>query len=143
MDLASSLEARFGVRSPIKRKNLESSCATRSKNWDIIPGKRFLYYLFRCYFKCYPFTAHQNSQRSNTQILGSYLKFKRQNLGYLAPIFLEAKFGAPARISEANFGGPTLPPTPNMKAPPGAETQPHCDPEVRHFVEKKIFRAFR
>ena len=35
---------------------------------------------------------------------GLYLKFKGQNLGYLSPIFLEAKFGAPTRISEANFG---------------------------------------
>ena len=26
-------------------------------------------------------------------ILGSYLKFKGQNLGYLSPVFLEAKFG--------------------------------------------------
>ena len=33
-----------------------------------------------------------------------YLKFKGQNLGYLSPILLEAKFGAPTRISEANFG---------------------------------------
>ena len=27
--------------------------------------------------------------------LGLYLKFKGQNLGYLSPMFLEAKFGAP------------------------------------------------
>ena len=36
-----------------------------------------------------------------------YLKFKKikgQNLGYLLPICLGAKFGAPIRISEANFG---------------------------------------
>ena len=36
-------------------------------------------------------------------ILGSYLKFRGQNLGYLSLIFLEAKFGAPTRISEVNF----------------------------------------
>ena len=36
-------------------------------------------------------------------ILGSYLKFKGQNLGYLSSIFLEAKSGAPTRISEAKF----------------------------------------
>ena len=36
--------------------------------------------------------------------LGSYLKFRGQNLGYLSFIFLEAKFGAPTRISEAKFG---------------------------------------
>ena len=37
-------------------------------------------------------------------MLGSNLKFRGQNLGYLSPIFLEAKFGAPKIISEANFG---------------------------------------
>ena len=36
--------------------------------------------------------------------LGLYLKLKGQILGYLLPIFLDAKFGAPTRISEANFG---------------------------------------
>ena len=38
-----------------------------------------------------------------------YLKFKGQNLGYLSPIFLKAKFGAPTRISKSNFGA--KPPT--------------------------------
>ena len=37
-------------------------------------------------------------------ILGSNLKFRGQDLGYLSPIFLKAKFRAPTRISEANFG---------------------------------------
>ena len=32
--------------------------------------------------------------RALTQILGSYLEFKGQNLGYLSPIFLKAKSGA-------------------------------------------------
>ena len=36
-------------------------------------------------------------------ILESNLKFRGQNLGYLSPTFLEAKFGAPTKISEANF----------------------------------------
>ena len=50
-------------------------------------------------------------------ILGSYLKFRGQNLGYLSFIFLEAKFGAPTRISEAKFGA--KPPRPsNMEVPP-------------------------
>ena len=70
----------FGPRSPNKRKNLGSSGTTRGKNWDRI------------------------------QILGSYLKFKGQNLGYLSPILLEAKIRARTRTSEANFG-PSLPPT--------------------------------
>ena len=50
------------------------------------------------------YTANENSQRSITQLLGSDLKFKGQNLGYLSPIFLEAKFGALTQISEANLG---------------------------------------
>ena len=57
-----------------KRKNLGSSVTTKRKSWEKIP------------------------------VLGSYLKFRGQNLGYLSLIFLEAKFGAPTRISEANFG---------------------------------------
>ena len=60
--------------SPSKRKNLGSSVTTRRKSWGKVP------------------------------ILGSYLKFRGQNLGYLSFIFLEAKFGAPTRISEAKFG---------------------------------------
>ena len=60
--------------SPNKRKNLGSSVTTRRKRWEKVP------------------------------ILGSYLKFRGQNLGYLSLIFLEAKFGAPTRISEAKFG---------------------------------------
>ena len=37
-------------------------------------------------------------------------------MGYLSPIFLEAKFGVPTRISEANFGD--KPPTSNMEVSP-------------------------
>ena len=62
--------------SPNKRKNLESSATTRRKSWGKIP------------------------------ILGSYLKFRGQNLGYLSPIFLKAKFGAKP------------PRPPDMKVPP-------------------------
>ena len=57
-----------------KRKNLGSSVTKRRKSWEKV------------------------------QILGSYLKFRGQNLGYLSFIFLEAKFGAPTIISEAKFG---------------------------------------
>ena len=48
-----------------KSKSLGSSITTKRKSWERIP------------------------------LLGSYLKFERQNLGYLSPIFLKAKFGAP------------------------------------------------
>ena len=64
------------------------------------------------------YTAHENSHRSTTQILGSYLKFKGQNLGYLSPIFWEAKFGALKQISEANFGAKP-PGRLTWKCPPG------------------------
>ena len=37
-------------------------------------------------------------------ILGSYLKFRGKNLGYLSFILLEAKSGAPTRISGAKYG---------------------------------------
>ena len=70
-----------------KRKNLGPSVTTKHKSWGKFP------------------------------ILGSYLKFRGQNLGFLLPIFLEAKFGAPTRISEAKFGAKPLRP-PNIKVPP-------------------------
>ena len=60
--------------SPNKRKNLGRSVTTRRKSWEKVP------------------------------ILGSYLKLRGQNLGYLSLKFLEVKFGAPTRVSEANFG---------------------------------------
>ena len=65
---------KFRPNSQNKRKNLGSSVTKRRKSWEKVP------------------------------ILGSYLKFRRQNLGYLSFILLEAKFGAPTRISEAKFG---------------------------------------
>ena len=52
------------------------------------------------------------------RFLGSFLKFKGQSLRYLSPIFLEAKFGALTRTSEANFGG-QAPRPPDMEVPPG------------------------
>ena len=54
--------------SPNKMKYLGTSVITRRKSWGKIP------------------------------ILGSNLKFRGQNLGYLSSKFLEAKFGAPTRI---------------------------------------------
>ena len=75
--------------SPYKRKNLGRSVTTRRKSWGKVP------------------------------ILGSYLKFRGQNLGYFSFIFLEAKFVAPTRISEAKFGAKPPPPRPpNMEVPP-------------------------
>ena len=64
------------------------------------------------------YTAHENSHRSTTQILGLYLKFERQNLGYLSPTFLEAEFGALTRISEEKFWG-QAPRLSNTVVPPG------------------------
>ena len=67
LDLASSLDAKLGVRSRNKRKT-----------WGgLVPQEA----------------------KSGT-FLGSYLKFKRQNLGYFLPVLLVAKFGA-----DVNFRG--------------------------------------
>ena len=41
-------------------------------------------------------------------------------MGYLSLIFVEAKFGAPTRISKANFGA-----KPNMEVPPWGDTRSH------------------
>ena len=78
-----------------KRKNLGSSVTKRRKSWETVP------------------------------ILGSYLKFRGQNLGYLSFMFLEAKFGAPTRISEAKFGAKP-PRPPDMKVPPWAPQLQSC-----------------
>ena len=104
MDLTSSLEAKFGARSglvhQIKEKTWEVLLITRHSSWGKIP------------------------------ILGSNLKFRGQNLGYLSPIFLEAKFGAPIRICPVSKSeefqrqilgqAPSPPPPrpPDMEVPP-------------------------
>ena len=77
MDLTSSLEARFGARSGQVHQ-------IRGKTWEVL--------------------LLQDAKVGEIPILGSNLKFRGQNLGYLSPLFLEAKFGAPTRISGANFG---------------------------------------
>ena len=41
---------------------------------------------------------------ATTEILRSYLKFKRQNMGYLSPLILEVEFGALTRILEVERG---------------------------------------
>ena len=66
--------------SPNERKNLGGSVTIRHKSWGKIP------------------------------ILGSYLKFRGQNLGYLLPIFLEAEFGDPKEF-QRQILGPSPPPT--------------------------------
>ena len=76
MDLTSSLEEKFGARSG--KAHQEEKL-----------GK---------------FCYHKMQKLGKIPILGSDLKFRGQNLRYLSPIFLEAKFGAPTRISDANFG---------------------------------------
>ena len=83
-----------------------SSVTKRSKSWEKVP------------------------------ILGSYLKFRGQNLGYLSFILLEAKFGAPTRISEAKFGAKP-PRPPNMEVPPWGVTQCNfpCNIEKRNQLQ--------
>ena len=81
LDLASSLEAKFGAR-------FSQVHQIRWKIWGVLLlqdakiGKKS------------QFWGH----------LGLYLKFKEQNLGYLSPIFLEAKSGTLTWISKAKFG---------------------------------------
>ena len=72
LDLASSLEAKFGTRF--------------SQIYQII-GKTWGVLLLQ--------DAKIGKESQFWGHLGLYLKFKGQNLGYLPPIFLEAKFGAP------------------------------------------------
>ena len=96
--------------SPNKRKNLGNSVTARRKSWEKIP------------------------------ILGSYLKFRGQKLGYLPLIFLEAKFGAPTRISEANFEA-KLPRPPNMEVPPGCHCC--CDLKEKELTFPSIFTVLK
>ena len=93
MDLTSGLEAKFGVRSGQVHK-------IRGKIWEVLSPK------------------DAKVEKRYLPILGSYLKFRGQKLAYLSFIFLEAKFGAPTRISEAKFGAMPPPPRPpNMEVP--------------------------
>ena len=64
------------------------------------------------------FCHHKTQELGEVSILGSYLKFRGQNLGYLSLIFLEAKYGAPTRLSEANFGAKPPSRPPDMEVPP-------------------------
>ena len=96
MDLKSSLEAKFGARSGQVRQ-------IRGKTWEVL-------------------LPQDAKVGKKIPMLGSSLKFRGQNLGYLSPIFLEAKFGAPTILSEANFGAMPPPRPPNMEEPPWAYT---------------------
>ena len=77
MDLTSSLEAKFGAGSNQVHQ-------IRGKTWEVL-------------------------SLQDAEVGGKYRNFwvkseiQRENLGYLSPIFLEAKFRASPRISEANF----------------------------------------
>ena len=82
-DLTSSLQAKFGARSSHVHQ-------IRGKTWEVL-------------------LLQEAKVGGKIPILGSNVKFRGQNLGYMSPLFLEAKFGAPTRISEANFGAKPLP----------------------------------
>ena len=73
LDLTSSLEEKFGQGHQISRKT-----------WEVL-------------------VPQEAKIGAESRILGSYMKLKRQNLGYLSPIILEAKFEALTGISEENF----------------------------------------
>ena len=92
MDLTSSLEAKYGARSGQVHQ-------IRGKAWEVL-------------------LSQEQKLGEKVPILGSYLKFRGQNLRYLSLIFLEAKFGTPIRISGAKFWGQASQ-SPNMEVPPG------------------------
>ena len=77
MHLTSSLEAKFGARSGQIHQ-------IRGKTWEVL--------------------LPQDTKVGKNPSFEVVSKIRGQNLGYLSPIFLEAKFEAPTRISEANFG---------------------------------------
>ena len=80
LDLTSSLEAKVKAR-------FSQVHQIRGKSWEVL----------------LPQDAKVGKKSQFWGHLGLYLKFKGQNLVYLSTIFLEAKFGAPTRISEANL----------------------------------------
>ena len=94
LDLTSSSEAKFGAR-------FSQVHQIRGKIWEVL----------------LPQDAKFGKESQFRGHLLLYLKFKGKNLGYLSAIFLEAKFGAPIRISEANIWGQAPQPL-NMEAPP-------------------------
>ena len=56
--------------------------------------------------------------------LGLYLKFKGQNLGYLSPIFLEAKSGLRHEFQRQNLGPTPFPDLLIWKYPSGHVNEP-------------------
>ena len=116
LDLASSLEARFGARSPNKRKNLGNSCATRGKNLDRISD----------------FGVISEIQGAKFRVVVTYI--------------LEAKFGALTQISETNFGAnsPTstyksTPPGCHLLPPPPPKKNPNRKPEYNTVPPRCFF----
>ena len=93
LDLTLSLEAKFGERSGQVHQ-------IRGTTWEVL-------------------LPQDAKVGKKIPILGSYLKFREKNLGYFSLIFLEAKFEAPTRNSEADFGAKP-PQPPNMEGPPWA-----------------------
>ena len=72
LDVTSSLEAKSGARSSQVHQ-------IRGKTWEVP----------------LPQGAKVGKESRFWGHLGLYLKLKGQNIGYLSPIFLEAKFGRP------------------------------------------------
>ena len=97
MDLTSSLEAKFGAGSGQVHQ-------IRGKTWEVL--------------------SPQDAKVGKSPNFGVISeKIQRAKFGVLSLIFLEAKFGAPTRISEANFGA--KPPPPDLliwKYPPGLKS---------------------
>ena len=95
LDLTSSLEAKFGTR-------FSQVHQIRGKIWEVL----------------LPQDAKFGKESQFWGHLGLYLKFKGQNLGYLSPIFLEAKLGLLPEFQRQNLGS-SLPDLLIWKYPPG------------------------
>ena len=76
--------------------------------------------------------CHQKTQKlGKSPNFGVISEIQRAKFGDLSFIFLEEKFGAPTRISEAKFGAKP-PRSPNMEVPP-----PGLGPAKFHFYSKR------
>ena len=67
--------------------------------------------------------------------LGVYLKFKGQNLAYLSPIFLEAKFRGSYTNFSLKFWGQAPPRPPDMEVPPWVLNHHRGDPAHQHLFK--------
>ena len=91
LDLTSSLEAKFGARYGQVHQ-------IRGKTWEIL--------------------LPQDTKVGKNPNFGVKSQIQKAKFGLFVTYILEAKIGAPTRISEANFGAKPPPRPLNMEVPP-------------------------